>query len=62
MIVNIQFSDSTEQVIVSYFAGPQDPDVFQNLGTVDTSDARWKTYYDSQPAPLQSCFPAPTEA
>lgn len=59
MIVNVRFSDETDEVIVSYFAGPQDPSVFPNLGTVDTSDARWKSYYEAQPAALQACFPTP---
>lgn len=43
--VQVQFFDSTETTIIAYFASAQSPSAFQNLGTVDTSDARWKAYY-----------------
>jgi hypothetical protein len=56
----VQYSDTTEAVIVSYFGSPQDPSVYPGYGTVETSDARWKTFYDSEPF-MQSGLPAPTE-
>lgn len=58
-ILNVQFSDSTETRIVSYFASPQIDSVFANLGTVDTSDPRWLTFYDALPAGVGLGIPAP---
>lgn len=57
--MNVQFSDETNAVIVAYFASPQDPDVFLNMGTVEASDVLWHTYYDQLPAYMQRAFPAP---
>jgi hypothetical protein len=58
--INVQFSDSTKSIIVAYFASPQDPDIWENLGEVDTSDARWKAYFDKQDASLQQKLPTPS--
>lgn len=58
-MIYVQFSDSTEQIISSYFSGPQDTSVFQNQGAVEASDPRWKVFYDAQPSMLQQYFPAP---
>ncbi|WP_042298947.1 hypothetical protein [Paraburkholderia kururiensis] len=58
-MLNVQFSDSTEETIIGYFASPQDPAVWPNMGTVEVTDARWKTYYDAQPATSQQYLPAP---
>jgi hypothetical protein len=55
--INVQFADSTEQVIVSYFAGPQSAASFSNLGTVDTSDARYSTYFNSLNPMAQAWLP-----
>jgi len=60
--LNVQFIDTTQATICSYFASPQSPDDFPNLGTVETSDARWITYYDQQGAQLQQYLPAPTSS
>jgi hypothetical protein len=60
MPLYIQFTDATQTAIISYFACQQDPSVWENLGQVDSNDARWKTFYDSQPAVMQSALPAPT--
>ena len=38
---NVQFSDSTETVIVSVFGGPQDPEYWDNLGVVEDDDSRY---------------------
>jgi hypothetical protein len=43
--INVQFSDSMGQKIVAYFSSPQDPSAYHNLGTVDTSDERWASFY-----------------
>lgn len=58
MQINVQFSDNTEERVVGYFSSPQDPTVWPNMGQIDTSDARWKTYYDAQPDTVKSLIPA----
>ena len=55
----VQFADSTDTVIVAYFAGPQNPATFPNQGTVAATDARWTTYYATLPTSFQACVPAP---
>lgn len=48
MSIIIQFSDSSETVIISYFSAmPPYPEQFPNLGEVEASDPRWEIYYDS---------------
>lgn len=59
MLVNVQFEDETEAVIISYFAGPQDPAYWKFQGTVDSSDPRWHTYYNSLPDWLKPYLPTP---
>ena len=59
-MINVQFSDSTETVIVSYFGAPQDSAAFANQGTVEITDARYKVFYESLAASLQSGLPIPT--
>lgn len=58
--VYVQFADSTDAMIVAAFAVAQNPAYYPNSGEVDTSDARWKTYYDSLPEFAQVGWPAPT--
>lgn len=43
--INVQFSDSAQTEIVSYFGGPQNPSEHPNSGTVTTSDERWVAFY-----------------
>lgn len=56
--LNVQFADATEAAIITYFASPQDPAAYENLGTVTTSDPRWKAFYDANP--FQWMLPEPT--
>lgn len=56
----VQFSDSAETTITSYFAGPQDPAVWINQGAIDVSDPRWKAFYNAQSALMQQGLPVPT--
>jgi hypothetical protein len=58
--LNVQFSDATEETIISYFASPQNADNYSNLGTVTTADSRWATYYATLPVTMAEFFPAPT--
>lgn len=60
MILNVQFSDSTDAVIVSYFGCPQDAAVFPNQGIVNTDDAKWSVFYGEVPESMQSGLPVPT--
>jgi hypothetical protein len=60
MQINVQFSDDTETTVVSYFAGPQNAVEWANLGVVDTSDARYKSFYDSMPSAAQQGMPSPS--
>ncbi|MDN7488466.1 hypothetical protein QZM35_12230 [Burkholderia sp. AU45274] len=59
--LNVQFSDSTESTIISYFDSPQDSDQYENFGTVDTDDKRWATFY-AKAGGAQCGLPPPTEA
>ncbi|WP_175765098.1 hypothetical protein [Burkholderia ambifaria] len=43
----VQFSDSTESEVVAYFSAQQELEVYQNLGVIDASDARWATFYNA---------------
>jgi len=45
--VIVQFSDADESTIIVFFASPQDPDTYENLGVVDLSDQRWIDFYQS---------------
>jgi hypothetical protein len=60
--VNVQFADATDETIVSFFGCPQDPAAWPNQGTVETSDPRWKTYFDAQPELVQTFLPEPEAA
>ena len=57
--LNVQFTDSTEATIVAYFGCAQNPAVWANTGTVDSSDARWATYYNSITTSMQPYLPVP---
>lgn len=59
--INVQFSDASQEAIISYFGSPQDPEVVSNFGTVETSDPRWKAYYDTQADWVKPYLPTPTE-
>ena len=57
--INVQFSDSTETVIVACFAVPQQASGWPNQSSIDTSDARWASFYNSQPSSVQPSLAAP---
>ncbi|WP_322092908.1 hypothetical protein [Paraburkholderia bannensis] len=54
----MQFSVVTVETIIADFAGPQDDTVYPNLGTVETNDAKWATFYAAAGA-AQQFLPAP---
>jgi hypothetical protein len=53
----VQFQDSSNQVIVSYFTCSQDLTYFSNQGTVTITDPRWLAYYDAQVPGIQAMLP-----
>lgn len=57
--INVQFADDSEQLVIAYFSSPQDPEIWPNQGQIDTSDARWESYYDSLPEGMRAGLPAP---
>ena len=58
--IYVQFEDAKEGVIISCFGAQQDETVWPNQGVVDSSDLRWKAYYDKQAFTIQQMLPAPT--
>jgi hypothetical protein len=59
MNIFVQFADSTEKSVISYFGSPQDPTAWQNQGEIDTSDTRWKAYYDALSPEFTEGLPPP---
>lgn len=45
----VQFSDSTQTKIISWFGSPQDPDVWPNQGQVEEDDPRYIEYLNPSP-------------
>ncbi|WP_227732545.1 hypothetical protein [Yersinia proxima] len=58
-MINVQFSDKSKTKIVSYFAGPQDPEAHDFLGEVETNDPVWKEFYYLMPESFRVELPAP---
>ncbi|HDR8928316.1 TPA: hypothetical protein QDB26_005342 [Burkholderia vietnamiensis] len=59
MEITVQFSDSSETLIIAYFGSPQDPVDYPNQGTVDATDPRWTEYYNSTSPFLRGGMPSP---
>jgi hypothetical protein len=57
--VNVQWAETTEDVIISYFGSHQPDEGWPNQSVIETSDPRWLVYYDAQPLTLQRVLPAP---
>lgn len=51
MNVHVQFSDSDQTKIVAEFGCPQDPEVYPNQASIDSSDARYKAFINPVPLP-----------
>jgi len=58
-LINVQFSDASEKSIVAYFADQQDESLYPNQGQIDSSDARYATFFNSLPAFAQGGMPTP---
>ena len=50
--IHVQFSDAKQTIITGYFSTSPPLQDTANSGTVETSDTRYKTYFDS----LSTCF------
>lgn len=61
--VFVQFADSTDKAIISWFGSPQNPDDFPNYGTVQTDDPRYLAFYEQcypgGPPPFIVAMPEP---
>ncbi|SEI42743.1 hypothetical protein SAMN05192539_1001329 [Paraburkholderia diazotrophica] len=56
----VQFSDSTQKTIVSYFGSLQDESQIPNLGSVQASDPRWGALVNLFPPSAQAVLPTPS--
>jgi len=56
----VQFSDSSETIIVAVFSCPQNSTSYPNQGAVTASDARWAALYATLPTSMQAVLPPPT--
>jgi hypothetical protein len=58
----VQFSDASQESVISAFSCPQNIEAWPNQGEIDSSDPRWKAYYSSIPdGPLKHAWPSPDE-
>ncbi len=55
----VQFTNSSDEVILSCFGSPQEGDSWPNQGTVDNSDPRWVVFYNEQSILFQRILPTP---
>jgi hypothetical protein len=55
----VQFSDSTEKVVISIFGGAQDPSAYLNQGEIESDDPRYSSYFGGIPEDLQKLLPMP---
>lgn len=58
MLVHVQFSDDSRKTILAVFAGPQDPEVWPNMGQVDDEDPRYVAHLNP---PLAEAITDPRE-
>lgn len=52
MTIHVQFEDETEANICTVFCGPQDPEVWANLGEVEQDDPRYVEFMAGFAFPL----------
>ena len=57
--IYVQFLDESEEEIVSIFGSPQDEKFWPHQGTVDSSDSRYKDYYENMPEISREHLPNP---
>lgn len=54
------FNFPTESEVIAYFSAPQGPEVYEHLGTIDTSDELWSVFYNGAGG-THSELPAPDQ-
>lgn len=59
MNICVQFSSSAETTIIALFGCAQEVAVYPNQAVIATSDARYKTYFDSLPSGATQYLPTP---
>lgn len=59
--VIVTFEDATETVVTGYYASPQDPDFYQNLGEVEEDDPRYLDFLARQNPPIDPIAVATAE-
>ena len=55
----IAFTDESGSAIASFFSGPQDKAGFPYQATIESSDPKWKAFYDSVPEMMRNGLPEP---
>lgn len=60
MNIYVQFESSAMLTVISFFFSEQDETFYPNQAQIDTSDDRWRDYYESLPIGVKDGMPAPT--
>lgn len=58
-MVNVQFSDSSETTIASFFGCQQPAEAYPNQAQIQSTDPRWAAFYVAQPGDAQAALPSP---
>lgn len=58
--IYVQFADTSETTVISFFSCPQDPSVWPNQGVLESDDERWRKYFTSLPDYVREGLPDPT--
>lgn len=55
----VQFKDVAATAIIAVFSCAQDPAIYPNQATIDSTDSRYKAYFLSLPSAAQATLPQP---
>lgn len=58
-MIYVQFLKKEKLTIISWFAGPQNPDDYPYFDTITADDPRWVAYYESQDEVVKEILPKP---
>ncbi len=58
--IYVQFSDSSENVIIALFGSPQSIEYYPYQGEVNESDPRYAIFWNSIPVEYQVMWPTPS--
>jgi len=59
VMINVQFRDSSQKEIVTYFGCKQDDSTYPNQGMIESGDDRYVSFYEAQPTMNQRYLPNP---